>query len=401
MINLITNELVKIFNKKSTYIFLFLILIFVFFTNYLYKYKIDENGNYITYIDRNKEIEKYNNLLNNCNSNCDNYKYLLEVNKMYNKYGENSFQGFVVERYYDNYSNNYDLYNNLFIKNDYKSVIKDLINNNISNKEKDILNYKLNNNLELKYDYLYSALDNLKSDDKEIYNKAKYILNTKVNLNKVNDTRGIFINFFNEYEAIIIMFIILISCSIISDEFKGMIKSLLIMPYSRNKILISKFLSVVLLFIFILIYIFLLQLIFGGLFFSYNSLKIPVLIYNYSSNNLITMNIFKYILLILLNKLPLFLITIILSMFLSIVTLNNALSSILMLLNYLVITPIVSNIKLFRYLINIHWDLSIYLYGRTIPNMNFNTSILLCIIYFIIIFVSLLVIFDKKDIKNI
>ena len=54
MHNLIKNELIKIFSKKSIYIIMLVMLFFVIGTNYLYKNKIDEFGNFIDN-DINKE----------------------------------------------------------------------------------------------------------------------------------------------------------------------------------------------------------------------------------------------------------------------------------------------------------------------------------------------------------
>ena len=249
--------------------------------------------------------------------------------------------------------------------------------------------------------YLDNALEDLEGSDEE-RSKAEYILNTKENINKVNDTRGILINFFNEYETIIIIFLIVISSSMIIDEYKGPIKNLLTTPNSRIKILLSKILTIFLLLMFVLVYILILQLLFGYIFFKFDSLKIPVVIYNFKIKNIITINVFNYLLILLINKLPLFLITIMILIFLGITTKSSSLTSIITLVNYIVITPIVinSNIKLLNYFINKHWDLSIYLYGRVVEDNTLNFSIFMCIIYFILLFIASIIIFDSKDIKN-
>ena len=249
--------------------------------------------------------------------------------------------------------------------------------------------------------YLDNALEDLEGSDEE-RSKAEYILNTKENINKVNDTRGILINFFNEYETIIIIFLIVISSSMIIDEYKGPIKNLLTTPNSRIKILLSKILTIFLLLMFVLVYILILQLLFGYIFFKFDSLKIPVVIYNFKIKNIITINVFNYLLILLINKLPLFLITIMILIFLGIKKKSSSLTSIITLVNYIVITPIVinSNIKLLNYFINKHWDLSIYLYGRVVEDNTLNFSIFMCIIYFILLFIASIIIFDSKDIKN-
>lgn len=308
MINLVFNELIKIFNKRSIYIVLFLILIFIFFTNFLYKYKLDENGQY-----KNSDVE---------------YNYL------------------------------------------------EIAKNNMENNE----DYYLN----------------------------KYIVDNKVNINKMNDSRGILINFFNEYELLIIVFLVIVLGGIISDEFnKGTIKQLLITPSSRIKVIISKYMTSLIIFIFIFLFILIIQLIISGIFFGYSSFKIPVVLYNSNTNNIVIIPVFKYLFKILLCKLPMIIFTISLLILIGIIIDNTLVTSITVLINYIILTPIFINVvvnnsnSILKYIININWDLSPYLYGKTYLNLNMNFSLLVSIIYICLnLFISF-ILFDNKDVKNI
>ena len=74
--------------------------------------------------------------------------------------------------------------------------------------------------------------------------KNKYTLDHEQNILNERNTRGILGNLFSEYEMIMVVAIIMISGSIVSEEFsKGTIKLLLIRPHSRIKILTSKLIS--------------------------------------------------------------------------------------------------------------------------------------------------------------
>ena len=75
-----------------------------------------------------------------------------------------------------------------------------------------------------------------------------YILENKEDINNTSDLRFILTNFYSEYLFLILVFGVMIAGAIVSEEYsKGTIKSLLITPYKRSKILLSKFITVILL----------------------------------------------------------------------------------------------------------------------------------------------------------
>lgn len=124
----------------------------------------------------------------------------------------------------------------------------------------------------------------------------KYIIDNKVDINSPKTTRNLLINTLSDNFLFIMIIVAAGAGSIVSTEFdKGTIKLLLIRPYSRNKILLSKYIVSMFMIIFAILSAFIMQLIVGGIFFGFSSLNIPVVIYNFVQNKVIHINLFKYI----------------------------------------------------------------------------------------------------------
>ena len=79
--------------------------------------------------------------------------------------------------------------------------------------------------------------------------------------------------------------IIMVAGTIVSEEFnKGTIKLLLVKPYSRYKILLSKFLTILIMIVFSILVVIGMELLVGGILFGFDSLSIPVVEYNFNTN---------------------------------------------------------------------------------------------------------------------
>lgn len=200
----------------------------------------------------------------------------------------------------------------------------------------------------------------------------------------LSNIETIFLNLFSEYELLIIIFCIFITSNIF--EYKGTLKQLLIFPYNRLEILISKFISSIVMLLFIILYIFIVQIVISRIFFVFD-LDISVFINNTYLNGYI------YLLKVFLSKLPMYIIYILMSMFLCIITGNSGLNNIILLINYIIITPISSNIKILDYFINSNCDFSMYLFNNIPIKVLF-----IYIIYFLMFSIGSYIIFDKKNI---
>ena len=243
-------------------------------------------------------------------------------------------------------------------------------------------------------------------EDKEI---SKYIIENHEDINKGNDLRGILSRFFNEFGLFIIVIVIMIAGTIVSEEFnKGTIKLLLVKPYSRNKILLSKFITILIMIVFSIAVIVGMELIIGGIIFGFDSLSIPMLEYNFNTNMLEEINVFAYLGIQILAQLPIILLLATLSFALSTIFTNSPVAIALPLLGYMGASiinqlAIQYNIGFLRYFVTLNWDFTQYLYG-SMPLMEGLTpifSVIICIIYFIIMIIPTFVIFKKKNIKNI
>lgn len=471
MINLIKNELIKIFYKKSTYIIFIILFFAVIFTNVLYKKELDEKGNIKSSSYDSGLLKSVEEELKNIEDNSVDNEYILLLRKklmeyeLYEKYGEYSWQGYfiknnvrnLISEIIDNKYNEsntellkkleseYDNYIKKFEEDDWKYFVKEEINKkeeelNMTNSkflkeiilsEIDMLKYRLDNNISYESSYLNTAIEDylkyyysvkyieynyiLEKDikDNKLYeyydnlskmNINKYILDNKIDSNKMNDTRGILVNLFTEYELFIVLIIVIFSANILSSEFnKGTIKKLLLTPYTKTQIILSKYITCLIMIIFIVLITIIMQLISGGIIFSFSSLDIPVIVYNFNTNMIEEYNIFYYLLITVLAKMPMFIIIMTLVFFISTLTLSNALSIIFGIIIYF-ISPIVMNLttKLVKYLIFIHWDFTQYLFGMIPKNSyaDIYTSIIMCFLYFSIFLYITNLIFNKKDIKN-
>ncbi len=297
----------------------------------------------------------------------------------------------------------------------------------------EVAKYRVDEDIKYGYDHMNTALMNyqeqsylivqteksntdLTYQEKKDYNDAienkeisKYIIENHVDVEKANDLRGILTRFFNEFGLFIIVIIVMIAGTIVSEEFnKGTIKLLLIKPYNRNKILLSKFITVLIITIFAIIVILGMELIVGGIVFGFESLQTPVIVYNFDTNMIQEINIFTYVGTQVIMVLPSIILLATLSFALSTIFTNSPVAIALPLLGYMGVTVINQlavqyNIEILKYFVTLNWDFTQYLYGG-MPLMQGLTPIfsaIICIAYFLIMTIPTFIIFKKKNIKNI
>ena len=298
--------------------------------------------------------------------------------------------------------------------------------------DKEVAEYRINQDIKYGTDYLNEALtsyqsyslnliqmgnvDNLEYEDKLQYNESleqkevnKYIIENKQDINKTNDTRGILKNFFSEYGLFIIVIIVMIAGTIVSEEFnKGTVKLLLIKPYSRAKILLSKYITILIMTVFAIVIILLMELIVGGIVFGFDSLSVPVLEYNFNTSQLEIINIFTYVGIEILTQLPMIILLATLAFALSTIFTNSALAITISLLGFMspsIINALVIQYKVgfMKYFVTMNWDLSGYLFGSlpSMEGMTMGFSIVMCFIYLFAMLIPTFIIFKKKNIKNI
>ena len=237
----------------------------------------------------------------------------------------------------------------------------------------------------------------------------KYIIDNKVDINSPKTTRNLLINTLSDNFLFIMIIVAAVAGSIVSTEFdKGTIKLLLIRPYSRNKILLSKYIVSMFMIIFAILSAFIMQLIVGGIFFGFSSLNIPVIIYNFVQNKVMHINLFKYIFDNVLAVLPEFILLATLAFAISTITNVSTLGVALPIVgvgaaDIINLIAINRNIIPLKYFVTLNWNFTNYLYGgvNSFPTLSIPFSILICAIYFLIMIITAFIVFNRRNIKNI
>lgn len=261
-----------------------------------------------------------------------------------------------------------------------------------------------------------SNVRELKYEERQEYNQSiekreinKYILENNVDINKQNDVRGILTSLFNEYGLFIIVMIIMIAGTIVSEEFnKGTIKLLLVKPYSRNKILLAKFITVFIMIVFSILSVVVMELLVGGIIFGYDSLSVPILAYNFTTQSLESLNVFSYLGIEIMTQLPKLILLATLSFACSTLFTNSAVAIAIPLLGYMsadMINMLVVQFKVqfMKFFVSLNWNFEEYLFGN-LPKMEGMTvgfSIVICMLYFVAMLIPTFIVFKKKNIKNI
>lgn len=485
MINLIKNEITKIFKKKGIYITFIITFLFVILANLLCKYGSNFGGgdyysdSYKDYLQ--VQIKKLDPTKVSDNSEYISLKTDLDIIEIQEKYGVDSWQSNVAnEKVYpiiNEYNSckyalekneealkqaeeNYNKYMNLLATNDWKyfakedlSEVETKIKENEETKkgiedtvqlaqidaqiydyelQKQVLNWRINKDISYGtdasgalityyteklnvYNYEHDKSEK-KYEDKVQYqyslkkaNEYEYAIEHDIKLSTGNDFKGILEDFFNNYELFIVIVIVMIAGSIVSEEFnKGTIKLLLVKPYSRTKILLSKFITTFIVILIAVAVTILMQTIVGGIIFGFSDLNSPTVIYNLNTNSIIEMNIFKYIGVMLIHKLPLYILIATIAFAFSTAFTNTPIAIVISLLGYMstsIINALVTQFKVefMKFFITPNWDFTQYAFGKlsTFEPVNFKFSVVICIIYFVIMIVPTFIIFKKKNIKNV
>lgn len=484
MINLIKNEFIKIFKKKSTYIILAITIAMIILSNVIYK--TTSNIFYSNY--SSDMIAFYEEDLKDMNPNDPSTlsiyleeKTQYDMLKLIEKYGFESWQANIIPQELQGYIYTINEYTYSSQKNEtnyneakqkYNEIVKKLdtddwkyfasselekvkeeidfqntqknnttnqleinsIEENINHLEaqKQVLNWRLEKDISYANSFLNSCLENYAylsseiysyehtenhkySEKQEYYNTLKefntnkyYIENDIKNISQY-DNRGILLNLFSEYELFILIFIVMIAGSMISEEFnKGTIKLLLVRPYNRVKILLAKFIVCILSLLLFILVVASCQFIIGGIIQGFDSTSIPAVVYNFDTKQIETISIFKYILITAIAKLPMYLLLLTLSFACSTIFTNTPIAIVIPLLGYMGselinLLAINYNIKLLTYFVTLNWDFTQYLFGG-LPNYEGLTvpfSLIICTIYFVIMLITTFITFKKKNIKNI
>lgn len=285
---------------------------------------------------------------------------------------------------------------NLYLKSiNSKEEISKLYENSYNN---DMLRLEYYENFSEKENYT-TISERTKLESYAIENKINYniLLNSENNNTNIpEDARILLMRFFSNFEIIIVLIIIYIASSIFLEEFQnGTIKNALVKPHKRVTIIISKLIATIIISLILTIIIVLLQYLLGGIIYGFDSYSLEAIRYNFATENIVTMNLFTYILIIFCSKISMFIVFDLIIILLGLVT-NNIPITILISLGSYVISKLeifINSVKNIYY-----WDLSKYLYGEITGNLAM--AIFISIIIITVLTSAITIIFKRKDIVN-
>ena len=272
-----------------------------------------------------------------------------------------------------------------------------------SNHSKSALNLDLT-----KFRYEYVGRQQLQAHTEEIA-ISKYTIENNINALSKGYHTSLTASIFEQYDIFILILILLISGGIVSEEFsKGTIKLLLIRPHSRYKILLSKYITVIIMIFLSYFVIAASQIIAEGLISGYSDFNVNVAVYNFNTYKVSTYNVVLYSIIDLFNYLPILIILTTLSFAISSVFMSTTLGIILPVIgllggNAINSTAMARQIINLKYFITLNWDFPMYMNGRLpkLEGLTWQFSLILFLVYFGLLMFAAFYEFKNKNIKNI
>lgn len=294
---------------------------------------------------------------------------------------------------YDSALYSYSAYGTFLIDNNYKYNIDE---KNYKEKVSD----EFDHNAKVQYQ---SAL--------EEFNIAKYRIENEIADLSYESVSGAIENLIPNMGLLFIIIIsVMITGTIVSEEFnKSTIKLLLIRPYTRRKILLSKIIASIIAILIAIICIVLLQIVVSGIGYGFDTINIPVIKYNFNTNSVMEMNVFVWLIINLLSVSPIIIILATLALTIGTLLTNSASAITLSILTYMganilkQIAIYATKVKWLKFIPFVNWDLTECLYGRLSPiqGVTLPIAILTCVILVIALLVVTFENFARKNIKNI
>lgn len=482
MINLVKNELVKIFHKKGIYI-LSGILVGIMalslivskidlssmieekYTNTYYdeleenleSYDLNDKDEVMWYVDDKVELEIYK-LKKDLKYDSPKYYYIDNelqnvmvnmYNAKYSNKNEAEYEQLKIE--YDEMIKNLDDFDwkksILESKNELDKEKAELVSSlkNATKEEKaniqeeidnlgyqiNALNYRLNNDVAPSYtnasymvdNYVsaamsYSSLNKDESaykDRKELirkreiikeYNEVKYkIENNIVPKNSVT-LQYEASSLFGQTDMIVLIAFLIIAGGIIAEEFnKGTIKQLLLRPFTRSQILVSKIIAAVIAtFIFACFYYFMDLLIVGLMNNEFKSIFEPMIVYNFKTESVVEYSTFTYCLLNILATLPEYFLMFAICILVGILT-TNTVACVISIFGVDFLNGLLSAFlpeKIAAFMPTNCMNFVEYLFGGISSNkyQTLLSSSIVYVVTLVVIVTISFVVFKKKDIKN-
>jgi len=265
---------------------------------------------------------------------------------------------------------------------------------NMSDKEKEKMDYEQKK-------YIYQAIEET--------NKIEYDIKNQTNYFDDYSPTNIVIDAASTYMVLLIVIAVVVAGTIVAEEFnKGTIKLLLIRPFSRLKIITSKFIAAIAILLASIVVLYVIQFFIAGIIWGFKNYSLTTIVFNFNTMSLATTNIFGVLIMNLLALMPQFILMLSLAFALGTLFNNSAIAigvSLLGLFASEIINQftLMLNIQWLKYFVTINWNLTPCLNGGLplLKGLNIGFSLLICLIYFLIMIITSFIVFKKRNIKNI
>lgn len=247
--------------------------------------------------------------------------------------------------------------------------------------------------------------EQIKSD----YEIAKYKIENGIFTSDYDEVSWLVQYEFTNVIFFAIILIIIIASTILSEEMsKGTIKQLMIRPYKREKIILSKYLTcIIVLIAFLVFYGICAAISYSLAMKNGTSIFDPIIIYNLNTESIMKISAIKAIFNNFLATLPGYLIILTLSFFIGTLVENSSTAVVTSFVTYYLSSFLVNmaslySTKITKFLPQMCWDLTDFLYGYkpNIESLPISGCIIICLITFILLFTGSIIVFKNKDIKN-
>ena len=248
-----------------------------------------------------------------------------------------------------------------------------------------------------------------KRETEKIVNESKYMMEHNLLTNDYNEYNSgySFVQKFISPSFMAIIVLLALSASVVAEEFnKGTIKQLLVKPFSRTKILISKYLSIIIASILFLFVINICTSIISGLFEGdVQTIISNVVVYNYHTHSCMEMNNIVYALISFVYSLPEIILLALFVFTVSTIFTNTAFGLGMGFGAYLsadIFMLLIKRIKLLSYMPTVNYNLTPYMFGaiNTESLLTLPKAIIVDVVSFIVLTILAIIVFKKKDIKN-
>lgn len=244
----------------------------------------------------------------------------------------------------------------------------------------------------------------------EQFNIAKYCIENEIQTS--NETvSGVLEDLISSMGILFIIIIsVMITGTIVSEEFnKNTIKLLLIRPYTRKKILLSKIIASIIAILIAILCMVLIQTVVSGIIYGFDTINIPVLKYNFNTNSVMEFNVFVWLIIDLINVSPIIIILSTMALTVGTLLTNSSSAITLSILSYMganILKQIAiysTKIKWLKFIPFVNWNLSDYMFGKLsqLQGATLPIAILTCSIFVVIMLIVTFENFARKNIKNI